>query len=196
MPFERLLQACSDVPVLADRVEIGGIDAAGLDPGQCPRDGGDAGQLGDRVRAAVAGWSPAPILVRGIDEKHDAFAAAAAGLIKSGTSSLEVAMAGVPMVVGYRLNPVTAWLIRRMAKVKYVSIVNILADEEVIPERLLEDCRPPRLAAVLDRLLEGEGVAEQRAGFARVMSLLSPPGGGSPSEAAARAVLEALGPER
>ncbi|MFC0388722.1 lipid-A-disaccharide synthase [Muricoccus vinaceus] len=153
-----------------------------------------AGPVEEAVRSAAAGWSPAPILLRGVEEKHDAFAAASAGLIKSGTSSLEVAMAGVPMVVGYRLNPITAWLIRRMAKVKYASIVNILADEEVIPELLLEDCRPPRLAAVLGRLLAGEGVAAQREGFARVMSLLSPPGGGSPSEAAARAVLDTVGP--
>ncbi|MBI0538323.1 lipid-A-disaccharide synthase [Roseomonas sp. KE2513] len=153
-----------------------------------------AGPVEEAVRAAATGWSPAPILVRGIDDKHDAFAAAEVGLIKSGTSSLEVAIAGVPMVVAYKMNPVTGWIIRRLAKVKYASIVNLLADAPVIPELLIEDCRPPLLARELGKLLDGEGVAAQREGFARVMSLLSPPGGGSPSEAAARAVLKMIGP--
>lgn len=153
-----------------------------------------AGPVEEAVRAAASSWSPAPILLRDIEDKHDAFAAAEAGLIKSGTSSLEVAIAGVPMVVAYKMNPVTGWIIRRLAKVKYASIVNLLADAPVIPELLIEDCRPPLLADALGALLDGQGVAAQREGFARVMSLLSPPGGGSPSEAAARAVLEMIGP--
>jgi lipid-A-disaccharide synthase len=64
-----------------------------------------AGPVEESVRAVAASWHPAPILVRDIAEKYDAFAAAEAGIIKSGTSSLEVALAGVPMVVGYRVNP-------------------------------------------------------------------------------------------
>ncbi|SHI79747.1 lipid-A-disaccharide synthase [Roseomonas rosea] len=151
-----------------------------------------AGPVEEAVRAAALGWKPGPILIRDLTEKHDAYAAAAAGLIKSGTSSLEVAMAGVPMVVGYRVNPITAEIVRRLVKVRYASIVNLLADAPVIPEYIQQDCRPDRLAEGLERLLTGGPEAgAQRAGFARVMSQLAPPGGGSPSEAAAQAVLEA-----
>lgn len=153
-----------------------------------------AGPVEAAVREAAAGWSPAPILLRGLEEKHDAYAAASAGLIKSGTSSLEVAMAGVPMAVAYRVNPLTAAIVRRLVKVRYASIVNLLADAPVIPEFIQQDCRPDRLAAELERLLaDGPEAQAQREGFTRVMSLLLPPGAGSPSEAAARAVLEGAG---
>ncbi|TPG61287.1 lipid-A-disaccharide synthase [Roseomonas nepalensis] len=184
MPGSRRTEVGRLLPIFGETLRL----VAGRHPGLRPVVP-LAGPVEEAVRDAAAGWTPAPILVRDLADKHDAFAAAEAGLIKSGTSSLEVAMAGVPMVVGYKLNPVTGWLIRRMAKVKYASIVNLLADAPVIPELLIEDCRPPLLAEALGRLLAGEGVAEQREGFARVMSLLSPPSGGSPSEAAARAVL-------
>lgn len=149
-----------------------------------------AGPVEAAVREVAAQWSPAPILVTDIAEKHDAFAAAAAGLIKSGTSSLEVALAGVPMVVGYRVNPITAAIAKRIIKVRYVSIVNLLADRAIIPELLQDECSPAKLAEALYAVLERPAeAARQRAGFAEVMDALRPAGGGSPSEAAAAAVL-------
>jgi lipid-A-disaccharide synthase len=156
-----------------------------------------AGPVEEVVRAAAASWHPAPILLRDVQDKYDAFAAAAqngAGLIKSGTSSLEVALAGVPMAVGYRVNPITAAIVRRLIKVRYASIVNLLADAPVIPEFLQERCNPDLLSAELLRLLtDPDAAAVQRAGFARVLGLLRPAEGGLPSEAAAAAVLEMIG---
>lgn len=151
-----------------------------------------AGPVEETVRAVAAGWHPAPILLHGPAEKYDAFAAAEAGLIKSGTSSLEVALAGVPMAVGYRVNPISAAMARRWLKVRFVSIVNLLADAEIIPEYLQERCTPELLSAELVRLLSDPAAASaQRAGFARVLDLLRPPQG-LPSEAAAEAVLREL----
>lgn len=154
-----------------------------------------AGPVEEAVRAAASDWHPAPILLRGVAEKYDAYAAArqnGAGLVKSGTSSLEVALAGVPMAVGYRVNPLSAAIARRLIKVRFVSIVNLLADAPVIPEFLQERCTPELLAAELERLLTDPGpVATQRAGFERVMSQLRP-ARGLPSEAAADAVLAML----
>lgn len=154
-----------------------------------------AGPVEAAVRQGVAGWTVQPLLLRGVTEKYDAYAAArqgGAGLIKSGTSSLEVALAGVPMVVGYRVNPVTAAIARRLIQVRYVSLVNLLADAPIIPEYLQQDCTPERLAEGLHRLLSEPGTAEaQRQGFARVMDGLRPPEG-TPSAAAAAAVLEML----
>jgi lipid-A-disaccharide synthase len=151
-----------------------------------------AGPVEESVRAVAASWHPAPILVRDIAEKYDAFAAAEAGIIKSGTSSLEVAMAGVPMVVGYRVNPITAAIVRRLVKVQYVSIVNLLAKRSIIPELLQQDCTPEKLSTELVRLLtDPAAAAAQRDGFANVFDMLRPEGG-VPSEAAAASVLRAI----
>jgi lipid-A-disaccharide synthase len=151
-----------------------------------------AGPVEAAVRAGTASWPVPPILVREAADKHDAYAAAEAGLIKSGTSSLEVAVAGVPHVVGYKVNPITAAIVRRLIKVPHVSLVNLLAEREVVPELLQQDCTAPALAAALVRLLrDPAAVAAQRAGFAEVLARLRPPEG-LPSEAAAVAVLAVL----
>jgi lipid-A-disaccharide synthase len=151
-----------------------------------------AGPVEAAVRAGTAGWPVPPILVRTPAEKHDAYAAAEAGLIKSGTSSLEMAVAGVPHVVAYKVNPVTAAIVRRLIKVPHASLVNLLAEREVVPERIQENCTPEALSAALVRLLrEPTAIAAQREGFAEVLALLRPPEG-LPSEAAAAAVLAAL----
>lgn len=146
-----------------------------------------AGTVAEEARAATP-WAARH--VRTAEEKADAMAACAAGLIKSGTSSLECAVAGLPHVVAYRVNPITAAIVRRLIRVPHASLVNLLAEEEVVPEFLQENCTAPRLRAALEPLLAGDAAAErQRAGFARALARLAPPGGGAPSEAAARAVL-------
>lgn len=151
-----------------------------------------AGPVEATVRAGTAGWPVPPLLLREAGERQDAFAAAEAGLIKSGTSSLEMAVAGIPHVVGYRVNPLTAAIVRRLIQVPHASLVNLLAEREVVPERLQENCTPEKLAAELIRLLrEPQAVATQRTGFAEVLAKLRPPEG-VPSEAAARAVLEVV----
>jgi lipid-A-disaccharide synthase len=145
-----------------------------------------------QVRAAAAGWPGDPVIVEALADKHDAFAAAAAGLIKSGTSSLEMAVAGLPHVVAYRLNPVTAWLAERVLEVRFASLVNLLAEREVAPEYLQRFATPAALADGLHRLLgDAAAAAAQRAAFHGVLARLHPPGI-APSEAAAAAVLASL----
>ena len=151
-----------------------------------------AASVAARVTEAVAAWPHQPILVTDVTGKHDAFAAARVALTKSGTSTLELALAGVPMVVTYRVNPITAAIVRRVVKVSYAAMVNLLAGREVAPELIQERCTPERLAAEVGRLIESEDAANaQRAAFAAVMESLAPPQG-LPSEAAATAVLELL----
>ncbi|GIX09757.1 lipid-A-disaccharide synthase [Elioraea sp.] len=148
-------------------------------------------RLAEAVRAAP--WPVAPIVTADETGKHDAWAAAAAALAKSGTTSLELAVAGVPQVVAYRVNPITAAIVRRLVTVPHASLVNLLAGEEVVPERLQEQCTPERLAAALLPLLTAtDAAAAQRAAFVRVLGQLRPPGGLAPSEAAAEAVLAEL----
>jgi lipid-A-disaccharide synthase len=140
----------------------------------------------------AAAWPDVPVITTDAD-KRDALAAAAVALVKSGTSSLEVALAGVPQVVAYRVNPLTAAIVRRIVRVRHASLVNILAATPAIPELLQENCTGERLAAALLPLLEGgaEAAAQHRA-YTEAREALSPPGGLRPSEAAAEAVLAAL----
>lgn len=151
-----------------------------------------AGPVADTVRRHTAYWPVPPILVDRPEEKFDAFAASAAALTKSGTSTLELAVAGVPMVVTYKVNPLSAALARRLFRVKYASIANLLLDRPLVPELLQGDAQPEMLAYELQRLLHDPAeVAAQRKGFAQVLSMLRPPEG-TPSAAAAEAVLSLL----
>ncbi len=144
------------------------------------------------VQRATAGWPVRPIVVTTLEDKHDAYAAADAALTKSGTSTLELALAGVPMAVTYRLNPITAFLARRMVRVKFAALVNLLAGREVVPELLQQLCTPERLAAIVAHLLEDTAAATaQRAAFSTILASLAP-AHGLPSQAAAAVVLELL----
>jgi lipid-A-disaccharide synthase len=151
-----------------------------------------AGPVEAVVRQQTASWPIKPILVADTRAKHDAFAASDAALTKSGTSTLELALANVPMLVTYRINPVSHQIVKRVVKVKYASIVNLLLDRPVVPELLQYDSRPDRLAAELHRLLtDRDAVATQRQGFAEALAMLRP-ASGTPSECAAEAVLSML----
>ena len=150
-----------------------------------------AGPVAAMVTEATRDWLHRPILVADKAEKFDAFAAATAALTKSGTSTLELALAGVPMVVTYRANPITIWLLRRMQKVPFASLLNIMSVREIIPELLQEDATPVKLSAALAEILTPEGAAAQRAAFAAPLASLRPDGT-TPSDAAAAAVLGLL----
>ena len=150
-----------------------------------------AGPVADAVVAATSSWTPRPILIANTEDKHDAFAAASAALTRSGTSTLELAVAGVPMVVTYRANPITIWLVQRMALVKYASLLNLLSQREIVPELLQGDATPEKLAAALETILTPEGAAAQRATFAAPLAMLRP-AEGEPSDAAAAAVLDLI----
>lgn len=149
--------------------------------------------VAETVRRAVSGWPVRPVVTETLAAKHDAYAAAGAALTKSGTSTLELALAGVPMAVTYRVNPLTAIMARRLIHVPHVAMVNLLAGRALVPELLQEACTGVRLAQTVSALLGDPALATaQRAGYAAVMDQLRAPGGLLPSEAAAREVLEIL----
>ncbi len=149
--------------------------------------------VAETVARAAAAWPVRPVIVTELDDKHDAYAAASAALTKSGTSTLELALAGVPMAVTYRVNPVSGFMARRMIKVKHVAMVNLLAGRAVVPELLQGDCTPQRLADTLHGLLTDPALGDaQRAGFQPVLAGLRP-ASGLPADAAAHAVLAVAG---
>jgi lipid-A-disaccharide synthase len=144
------------------------------------------------VERKTAAWRTKPLVITDIDEKHDAYAAAGAALTKSGTSTLELALAGVPMAVTYRVNLMTAMMARRLIKVPYVAMVNLLAGRPLVPELLQQDCTAEKLRATVRVLLSDAAARDaQRAGFAAVMASLRAPAG-LPADAAALEVLALL----
>ena len=144
------------------------------------------------VREAVASWPCRPVVVAGEDQKYDAFAAANAALAASGTVAVELAMAETPAIVTYRVSGLTAWLVRRMVRVRYVNLVNILLDREVVPERLQEACDPATLAPAVAELLDsGEAARRQIEAVAEALDLLGR-GGEPPSQRAARTILDVI----
>ena len=115
-------------------------------------------------------------LVRG--NAPGVLAASDAGIVKSGTSTLEAALADTPMVVPYRVNAVTAFLTRRLLTVKWASLVNLIADREVVPELLQEALSAARLVEAVTPLLDAANPATmaQREGLALVRERLGTPG--------------------
>lgn len=111
-------------------------------------------------------------------------AAADAGLAKSGTTTLEAALAGMPMVVAYRVHPLTGWLARRMLRVQRIGLVNLVAGADVVPELLQDEVTPEALVAAAEPLLDPASAAAraQRAGLEVVRSRL---GGVGAAEAVA-----------
>ena len=150
-----------------------------------------ASAVASSVLAGTTGWATKPVIVTDLADKIDGFAAATAALTKSGTSTLELALANVPMVVAYRLNPVTAAIVRATVRVKYASIVNLLLDRFLAPEFIQSECTVENLTAATAAVLGGDGVAAQREGFTALRTMLAPPGK-SPSDAAAAEVLALL----
>jgi len=120
---------------------------------------------------------PGPIRVH-LGDPLPVFAAADAGLCKSGTTTLEAALADLPMVIAYRLNPLSFALAIRMLRVPHVGLVNLIAGREVAPEFLQGAMTPPVLAEAVLPLLDPASAAarRQREGLALVRERLGPPG--------------------
>jgi len=120
---------------------------------------------------------PGPLrIVRG--DPVPVFAAADAALAKSGTTTLEAALADVPMVVAYKVHPLTWLMFQRVRTVEWVSLVNIVAEREVVPELLQHHAEAGPLAEALRPLLDSGDprTVAQREGLALVRERLGAPG--------------------
>jgi lipid-A-disaccharide synthase len=146
--------------------------------------------VADQVKARVAGWGRRAHVVEGERDKLDAMRAATLALACSGTVTTELAVAGCPMVVGYRGHPATALVARAIIRTRYFTLFNIAADEEIAPEFLQERCDGPELAAAVSVLLDDPSrrLAQVAAQTAALVKLgLSGP---DPFEAAAAVVID------
>lgn len=148
------------------------------------------------LEAAIArgleNWRVRPRVVVGEDAKRAAFRVAHAAFAKSGTVTLELALAQVPMVTAYRAGAVEAWIVRRRITSSSVILANLVIGENVIPEFIQEDCVAAKLAPALrDVLAETPMRRRQQEAFARIDGIMST-GVLSPSARAAEVVIGLL----
>jgi lipid-A-disaccharide synthase len=123
----------------------------------------------------------------------ECFAVADAALCKSGTTTLEAAVAGTPLVVAYRMHPLSYRLARRLVRVPWIGMVNLVADRQVAPELIQGAATAEALARAVLPLLDASS-AERRAqleGLAEVRRRLGAPGAAERAAALARALLVA-----
>ena len=147
--------------------------------------------LYERIRTETASWPIKPLLVTGDEDKYDAFAVARAALAASGTVALELGLAGTPSVIAYRIHAVTAALYRRLIKVKFANLVNIMADKMVVPEFIQENCTAEKIFSALDKLIMSDDVRNAQIGeLCAVRPWLSPAGTIAPAQQAAQVVLQ------
>jgi lipid-A-disaccharide synthase len=150
-------------------------------------------RLADRVRGAIASWPVPARIVTGTAEKHAAFRSARAALTKSGTSTLELALAGVPMAAAYKVPVIEELVGRLLITAPSAILANLILGENVVPEFLQRDCTPQNLAAALLPLLaDTPQRRRQVAAFARLDELMAV-GGAAPSDRAASVVLDCAG---
>ncbi|MEO1106791.1 MAG: lipid-A-disaccharide synthase [Pseudomonadota bacterium] len=151
----------------------------------------------DMVSDHINDWPGHPVVVdprklpsdEAQSQKRAAFAAADLALAASGTVSLELAAQATPMVIAYNLNWLTTQIAKRMVKLDTVTLVNLVSDSHAVPECLLEDCDPTKIADSLKQVA-GAPDAQNRA-MATTMERLGR-GGEAPGLRATRAVLDRM----
>jgi lipid-A-disaccharide synthase len=150
-------------------------------------------RLADAVRAAVAAWPSPARVTTDPGEKHEAFRTARAALTKSGTSTLELALAGVPMVAAYKVSLLEAIVGSILIHAPSAILANLVVGKNVVPEFLQHDCTAERLAAALVPLLQ-DTVERRRQieAFSRLDDIMET-GKAKPSVHAASLVLEMVG---
>lgn len=152
--------------------------------------------VAEMVKARVAGWPHRAHVIEGDAGKLDAMKAATVGLVCSGTVTTELALAGVPMVVGYRLGRVTYAIARHLIRTPYITLFNIAAQAFVAPELVQDACSGPKLAHEVTLRLDDADLRRRQvlAQYAALDKMGR--GGPDPSEAAADAVLKVLAERR
>ena len=151
----------------------------------------------NEVRARVAGWEVKPRVVVGEAAKLAAFRSARLALAASGTATLELALAGVPLVGAYKVSRFEQRLKRFVKLPHSILLPNLVLGERAIPEFLQQECAPAALAPALAALIEeGPARAAQLKALARLDALMAPLGSEAPSARAAAETLATIARRR
>lgn len=158
--YPRVLEACA---LLArEREQSGGVQfvhavAPGLATEGFTLAGGRSGPEVKRIEGAT----------------YDILAAADCAIVASGTATVEAALLGTPMVVIYRVAPLTAFILRRLVHTPFFSMVNLVAGRRVVPELIQDGFTPAAVATEVRRLLDSPAAgAEMKKGLAEVRARL------------------------
>ena len=111
-------------------------------------------------------------------------------MVASGTATLDTAIMGIPMVVVYKVAPFSYWLGRKLIKVPYIGLVNLIAGESVVPELIQDDVTPDRLADEALSLLEDEKTRKTM--IAKLKGIRKRLGNGGASERAAAIAIQMM----
>jgi lipid-A-disaccharide synthase len=148
--------------------------------------------LQQAVADGLRSWKVTPRVVVGEQEKRAAFRIAHAAFVKSGTATLELAIAAVPMVAAYRVGAVEALIIRSMIRPSSVILANLVIGENVVPEFIQQDCTPEKLLPELREILRDSPLRRRQVeAFARIDQIMST-GHQPPSARAADIVLATM----
>jgi lipid-A-disaccharide synthase len=151
-----------------------------------------AATVADLVKAKVTAWKTPATIIEGDQLKYDAMKAATVALACSGTVTSELAMAGCPMVVAYRLSEIGYWVLRAVYRQRHITLFNIAAGEAIAPEFIQHDCTGPKLAkAVAERLDDPALRARQIAAQTAILEKMGR-GGPDPAEVAADVIMTVL----
>ena len=148
--------------------------------------------LQQAVAEGVKSWNVAPRIVVGEKDKKAAFRIAYAAFAKSGTATLELALAGVPMVAAYQAGAIETWIMRSMIRLNSVILANLVIGENVVPEFIQQDCTPEKLLPALRAVLTDSPMRRrQMEAFSKLDGIMST-GNQPPSARAADIVLATM----
>ena len=156
--YPRILEACAQLSRdLSGGVQLVHAVASGLAADGFALDRSNPGVDIKRVEGAT----------------YDALAASDCAIVASGTATVEAALLGTPMVVVYRVAPLTALILRRLVRTPFFSMVNLVAGRRVVPELIQDDFTPAAVAAEVRRLLASPAArVEMKEGLAKVRARL------------------------
>jgi lipid-A-disaccharide synthase len=142
--------------------------------------------LEDLVQAEAEKWPAKPRIITAVNDKYAAMRCARAALVASGSAALELALAGVPMVVAYRVSLIEELVARHMLSIDKIALPNLILGRHAVPECVQDDCSAKALAEALRPLLAGRGEREaQLTAFEELASLMNIDAQPMPSDRAA-----------
>lgn len=145
-----------------------------------------------RVKKITADSDLPILLVESGVDRHNAMCAAESAIAASGTVALELAIANVPHIIGYRVSALTAFIAKHLMHIKFVNLSNILLNREIVPELLQKDCNTENIVKYTELFLQkGDFYQQQLSGFNDVRKALGF-GKQTPSEKAADAIFELI----
>lgn len=148
----------------------------------------------DKTRTRVVEMSKSlkvPYFLIEKSEKNAALFASDFALAKSGTNTIELSLYRVPMIIAYKINFLTHFLVKRMVKIKFANLINLIMNQEIIPEMLQKNCTGKKLATALEKLINDRDLAVRQINKSHAaLELMGLGSKQNPSQKAAQEILK------